>query len=405
MIRARLVAVALSAVLLAACEEQAVPDDPVNQQRYTQCQAGNAESCFRLGQYHEGKRNPFNTMKAYERSCELGFVSACHAGAYYLTYVRGTPPDYDQVGRLFRKGCDGSIMKSCTELGWLHHKGPFRKDITKAARLYRKACDGREPIACEILGKLYRDGVGVSRSRTRSAALFRIACEADRPKACIHLAEQHMLGWGLPASRSSAIALLGRACGLGEQTACQALLPTKATPGDVVRTARAWKRAMAAGHPDDVFGARSNAEWATRLKKFHGSYEKIDRTGADIELSRYIGEWERWSTDLTALLERDVRRQNEANSIEVFGGLVGAMREKNEQGDRDEESLDRGMSQGSQYGRMVADMLNASEIERSKREGRQLAQDARELLDARDVLRLRLELRYGVPFARPKEAS
>lgn len=405
MIRMRSCAVALFAVLLAACEENPVPDDPANQAHYTQCEAGNAESCFRLGQYHQAKGNPKNTIKAYQRSCDLGYVQACQAGGHFLVYERGIPPDYEQVARLFRKGCDGNIMQSCTELAWLYQHGQrgISKNVAKAARLYRKACDGNDVTACTILGRLYRDGTGVSRNRTKSAALFRKACDADRPKACLALAEQHMLGWGVTRSRTNATALLEKACRLGNPEACGTLVPSTATPADPTRTARAWKRAMAAGHPKEVVSGRTYTDAQTRAKKFHVFYADIDRGRVDPELSHYIAQWMRWSKDIETLATEDIRRESSANSIETFSGLVGAMVEKNEEGDRDAESLERGMEKGSRYGRNLANAMNQGENARSIKEWKQLGTLARELTDVRETLRLRLELRYGVPLAPPKE--
>lgn len=369
----------------------------------TQCQAGDAESCFRLGQYHEAKHNPQNTIKAYQRSCDLGYVQACHAGGNYLSYVRGNPPDYQQVASLFRKGCDGEIMESCTELAWLYHQGRIQKSVAKAARLYRKACDGSEMAACYLLGRLYRDGAGVGRNRTKSAVLFRKACEGDRPKACIALAEQHMLAWGVSRNRATATSLLEKACRLGNQDACDTLLPANTPPADATRTARAWKRAMAAKSPSHVFSVRTYTDARDRAKTYGDFHAAIDRTRVDAEMSAYITEWVRWSKNVETLAEEDMRRESAARSIETFSGLVGAWREKNRDGERDEASLERGKEKGSRYGRMIADTVNQAETERSIKEWKQLGTRSRELFGLREVLRLRLEMRYGVPFVAPED--
>jgi len=186
-----------------------------------------------------------------------------------------------------------------------------------------------------------------------------------------------------------------------DATACLVLqLPEPRGGGSLTATKHVWKRLIAAPTAAGLFarGVRSDSEAIDMLQHFRDTYGRIDVRDADPELVAYIADCENWATNMISVCERDQQRQRSAGDIELFAGLVGATLEKNSHGDRDEESLERGMQKGSQIGHDLANAADAAASSQINADGVTLMKRGQTLTQFQDALAMRLEMTYHVFF-------
>jgi TPR repeat protein len=396
------------ALLLFACEEPVVPNDPGNAALYRSCQEKDWRSCVALGKnYENGTRvgwRPERAIALYEKACAAGYADGCQQAGFFLE--RGHAQLYadgKRAARYLKKACDAGLLGSCVELANLYDHGPIRHERRRAAQLYESTCARGVAESCLRAGAMYRGGNGVASNTKKASALFKLGCDGGNGRACTFLSEHYFIGWGVPRNASAGWSYLQKGCALREATACEVV--AAAMPVDTASAAasrRAWKRVIAAPAPDSLFAnARSYDEVIRRIDQLHGTYARIDLDGVHPELAQYVEAWKTWSAGLRALCERQRRQEQTANDVEVFSGLVGAWLEKNDRGDRDEESLDRGMAKGSEAGRSLAGALGAAANRQLAADGEALGRRARQLVDYQDALAIRMEMVYRVGFPPP----
>lgn len=90
-----------------------------------QCQAGDAESCFRRGMMNLSSVGKIKAshkvfMKYFEAGCELGHADSCSRAAKYLHYgYKDTPRDSPKALRLSQRGCAlSATQERSTSRGW-----------------------------------------------------------------------------------------------------------------------------------------------------------------------------------------------------------------------------------------------------------------------------------------------
>lgn len=399
-----------SVIVFVSCQEPIVPTDPANANLYQACNGGDGKSCVALGEnYENGNRvgwQPERAIALYERACNSGYAEGCRHAGYFLEKPHALlQANCNRAARLLAKACDAGLLDTCTELATLYHIGPIRHDQRRAVRLYEHACEGGAAEACLGLGAMYRTGKGVKTDEKRAAAFYRLGCEYGGARACLCLGEHFFIGWGVPTDVITGKTFVSKACSLNDAMACAVLQPPEPTrSGSVNATKLAWKKLISAPRAADLFrvGVRSNREAIAALEQFRAGYERLDCRGADPELTAYVAEWKSWATDMITLCQRDQHQQQSASDVETFAGLLGATFEKNERGDRDGESLERGMAEGSAVGRNIAEVAGASARAQINAKGKALGERARRLADYQDVLALRLEMSYHVFLPPPK---
>lgn len=140
---------------LIAAEEAALAEDFATAfAAYTfACDGGEAEGCYRVGQYHKqglvDAADPASARTFYQLACDSDYADGC--GALSTMYYRG-------------------------------EAGP--KDLTRARALNLRACDLGDAIACRIAGLMARDGEGGPVDREEAARLFEKRCAILKTRNC-----------------------------------------------------------------------------------------------------------------------------------------------------------------------------------------------------------------------------
>jgi uncharacterized protein len=116
---------------------------------------------------------------------ENPYTSLCEAfvGAYY-ELGQGTPQDYSEAMRWYRKAADRGLASAQTSIGMMYNYGngvPI--DYAEAARWYRKAADQGESRAQRDLGNMYSVGHGVLRDYVKAHMWLNLAAAQGAPDA------------------------------------------------------------------------------------------------------------------------------------------------------------------------------------------------------------------------------
>jgi len=397
----------MSAFFLFACEEPIVPNDPQNAAFYQSCQSGNWQSCVALGEnYEHGNRvgwQPERAIALYEKACSAGYADGCqHAGMFLETGHALLQPDFKRATKYLHMACDANFLRSCVELGNLYHNGPIHHNQRRAIRLYERACDQGSPEACLRSGAMYRGGEGIAANPNKASALFARGCDGGSGQSCTFLGENYFLGFGVERNVSTGWSYLQKACAMKDAMACNVVQsPFPRVPsaeGSALPSKRAWKLVIAAPSPADIFAARNSGEMIDRLTRMRRAYDAVDIRNVHPELGAYVEAWKVWASKTITLCENDQRQQRNAADIEAFSGLMGAWLEKNESGERDEATLDRGMTKGQEVGRDIAGLIGSIANEQAATDGKALGLQARQLADYQDSLAIRLEIIYAIWF-------
>lgn len=248
---------------------------------------------------------------------------------------------------------------------------------------------------------MYRNANGISRDRKKAASLFSRACDAGVARSCVLLAEQHFVGWGVTQDPVQGRKLLELACSKSDAMACGALSTPLATAGGTTPdTVRAWKELTAAPAPLAVFDdAQTNQDFLERLSRLRRAYQGINTNNADPELARYVADWLTWTDDASRYFDDQERRRKMAGDLAFITVLARVATEKNEQGERDVASMQRGMEKGRRDSRMLTRNPNED------RDANALGERARALAAHQDPLALRLEMAHGVYLPPPAAKS
>jgi TPR repeat protein len=403
----------IAILAFSACEEPIVPSDPANAALYQACHAGDSKSCVALGENYEHARGvgwqPERAILLYKDTCKAGYADGCrHAGFFLEKGGALVHADSNAAARYLQKACDANFADACVELASLYRNGSIGRDYRKSVALYQRACEMHSGDACVYAGVMYQTGDHVKINLTKSSKFLRSGCELAVGRACTFLGEHYFLGWGVDQDVSTGKALLRTACTMKDPMACAALAaPDPVGGGNLTATRRAWKKMVDAPSVADIVreDVQGDELLIKRLTEFRRNYEKIDCREADPELRAYIKTWMQLATAMIRVCEKNVSSQRDADNIETFAGLLGALFEKNEQGERDDISLERGMSNGTDFGKSVAAILSGSASQEAFRGGRSLGGFARQLTDYQDALAIRLESIHHVFFPPPKRKS
>lgn len=382
------------------------PEQKVNLER--DCKAGDATACLALGGYYTRyhPHEPSASVGAFEKACDGGAKEGCHrAGVFWKTDHYRVPADPRKAIAFLKKACTAGIADACGEMAAIYQvgQGTIRKNRGLALDLYQQACDGESGNACHALAMMYRSIHGVKPDHKKVAALYSRACNLNVARSCLHLAEHYFVGWGVPRDAVQGRKLLELACARGDGLACSAVKAPLATGGGTATdTSRAWRKMVTTPSPFAVLnGAQTNRDYLKRLGRIREAYQGIDTANADPELTQYVDDWLGWTEDATRFFDEQQRRREMAGAL-LFPIIVGRMAtERNERGEVDSSSLQRGARQGIRESEVLTRNPN------EHREATALVDRARKLENYQDPLSLRLEMAHGIylppPASRPEE--
>lgn len=159
--------------------------------RRTECDAGNALSCYELARiYGAGWSVLEDRAKGFQyasRACELRSSAGCfELGVYFHNGIHVARDPAKAVDALER-GCIAGSGQACDFLGsiYYHGWGPAREfNNEKAATYFERACALRMASGCYELGVRYATGVGVSKDLATGRRYFKIACDAKWQAGC-----------------------------------------------------------------------------------------------------------------------------------------------------------------------------------------------------------------------------
>ena len=193
------------------------------------CDAGIAESCYRLGRvttelsddgaYEQAATN-------YARACALGSAQGCIEHAWSLHRGLGVARDEQRAETLWRDSCSAGAGAACRELAIaMIFSEPTGERMTEAVKLLAGQCDALDAKAC---GELLRLEEGAS-GRPSEVWILHKACSGGSAWHCKDLGDRAYLGNGTVQDRDYAFLLYDRACAL-DGAACEVAAMLRQSP-------------------------------------------------------------------------------------------------------------------------------------------------------------------------------
>lgn len=165
-----------------------------------------------------------NSMKFYERGCQLGNGIACNNLANHYIQGLGTKIDNNKAVTLLQKSCKLNYPTACYRLAIITMRGVLLKNNPqKVAELMTKGCNLGDIISCHDLGYLFNDGNGVSKNPKKAIELFTFACDKGLPRGCGSLGWFYLMGGVVAVDYAKAYELLQKACAGEDAPSCSNL--------------------------------------------------------------------------------------------------------------------------------------------------------------------------------------
>lgn len=185
-----------------------------------QCNNGDAESCFDLGNLYDVKQDYNKAMEFYSKSCEMGEALGCYnLGSLYYN-GKGVKQDYKKAREFWSKACEMNNALGCGSLGMLYYKGKgVKQDYKKAMKFVIKTCEIDTKICDNAIEELYIKDSDYKNLMDIGNNL----CEKDNAFGCILLGGLYYNGFGVKQDYKRAIKFLNKACDLGLKDACKKL--------------------------------------------------------------------------------------------------------------------------------------------------------------------------------------
>ena len=129
----------------------------------------------------------------YEESCYAGALADCHKYAVSMIETDITDGDFQTIGQLFEKACNGGFAESCTQLSYHFRSGwtakseaatglGLARDPTLARMFAQMGCDLGSATACHYMGVHAYNGVGMTKDVKAALGYLNKVCEAGGDK-------------------------------------------------------------------------------------------------------------------------------------------------------------------------------------------------------------------------------
>jgi hypothetical protein len=212
----------------------------------TQCDKGNAESCYHAAMPDfaadvKDRLPVAEAMKLLARACDGGSARGCTGLATFETLVAGASVDVAKVTSLFDRACAAGDPEGCISLAerFAHRSKEHAKwpaDQARATTLWQRACDLGTEHACFTVASRYFKGLGSKQDIPRGVAVMQRGCDGGNAKRCNELGmlQLGLLGGGKEfagiENAADGAALLDRTCTkMDSDDACRILAQLYAT--------------------------------------------------------------------------------------------------------------------------------------------------------------------------------
>ncbi|MBU1653470.1 MAG: DUF2610 domain-containing protein [Gammaproteobacteria bacterium] len=122
-------------------------------ERQTECQNGNAQACYHVGQVYQIADSGPMARQFYAKACDAGHAGGCLNPGTMHYEGEGGPVNKYEARILVEKACDKGEASGCFNLGLSHGMGEGGPvDKRQARRFYAKACDKGDAGGSSISG-------------------------------------------------------------------------------------------------------------------------------------------------------------------------------------------------------------------------------------------------------------
>jgi len=208
----------------------------------------------------------------------------------------GTPRDYAEAVKWYRRCADAGNAAGMDNVGFMHLRGwGVPQDSNIAVAYFKAGAAGNNAQAIFNLGKCYFSGLGVEQDYSRAIEAWRRAAKGENVHAAWRLAMLHASGEGLGKDREKALALCKSIADRGDTRGMLLLGELHEAHGRHAIGRQYWKQAADRG--DSQAGALLQLSKWRRLKPVQG-------TRAYVEVVHLYQGWNNCGATSAAMLAR-----------------------------------------------------------------------------------------------------
>jgi len=189
----------------------------------TQCEKGNAGSCFNLGFITSDDEK----LKAYKRGCDLGHADSCaeqgiamnHGSMLLKSTGKEDLTTFEKATAIFDHACEMGSGWGCWFLGMAvgDENSAATHNLEKGFKAFERACLLGSAEGCTSTAKAYLAGEGTKKDTKKGIDFFAKACQSGKIPVCVDFARVLRFGSnGAPTDIDRAYKLLSKLCVLSD---------------------------------------------------------------------------------------------------------------------------------------------------------------------------------------------
>jgi TPR repeat protein len=187
------------------------------------CAGGLMPACHTLAQSYDDRHgvdhDPLAAAPLFRKACEAGEALSCYSLGQI--YESGRAPQKQKTFMLAMTPSGDNAQKITTwEDDWSDPSKAIMRDPVQAVAYYARGCDLNSDNACESAGSLLLRGEKLPKNTVKAAEMFQRQCDLSRAMGCVQLGALYAEGDGIPRDASRSAYLARKACVLGGGSLC-----------------------------------------------------------------------------------------------------------------------------------------------------------------------------------------
>jgi Sel1 repeat len=187
------------------------------------CTGGLMPACDALARSYDDRRgadrNPLAAAPLFRKACEAGEALSCYSLGQI--YESGRAPQKQKTFMLAMTPSGDNAQKITTwEDDWSDPSKAIMRDPVQAVVYYVRGCELNSDTACESAGSLLLRGEKLPKNPAKAAEMFQRQCDLSRAIGCARLSALYAEGDGIPRNPSRSAYLARKACVLGGGSLC-----------------------------------------------------------------------------------------------------------------------------------------------------------------------------------------
>jgi TPR repeat protein len=153
------------------------------------CNGGSSDGCFQAGSLAMEQKRFQDGLAASARACEMGNPNGCTNEAYAIWRgLGGIRRDPQRAFELFARACNRRDFVSCNNAGvmmFFDTTGTLKRNPPFACKMFGQACESGQTVSCANVGICLEHGIDRPKDLDQAFKYYATACDAGAGFGCV----------------------------------------------------------------------------------------------------------------------------------------------------------------------------------------------------------------------------